>query len=225
MPATKNFSSSLPPKKSLIAVAIERLHLHPANPNVMAEDLREKLARNIKRQGRYPPLIVRPYPGRPGEYQVIDGAQRFDVLPELGYREILCFVWPCDDAEALLLIATLNRLHGEDIPRKRAELIAEIRGLLPAEALHELLPEDAGAIDDLMSLLDLDSEALLAELTAASERGAASAPRLISFVVLREDEEVIEAAIAQASSGLNGQNRRGRALALLCRRFMECGDA
>jgi len=106
----------------------------------MAEDLLEKLARNITRHRRYPPLVVRPHPDRPGEFQIIDGAQRFEVLLRLGYHEVTCFLWPCNDAEALLLIATLNRLHGEDIPRKRAELIAEIRGLLPTEALQELLP-------------------------------------------------------------------------------------
>lgn len=191
----------------------------------MAEDLLEKLVRNIKRQGRYPPIIVRRHPSRPGEYQVIDGAQRLEGVSRLGHKEVICFLWPCDDAEALLLMATLNRLHGEDVPRRRAELVAEIRGLLPAQVLHEILPEDAAAIDDLMGMLQLNSETLLAELTAAAERGAASAPRLISFVVLREDEDSIERAIALASAGIAGPTRRGRALAAVCRDYLEGRDA
>jgi ParB family chromosome partitioning protein len=191
----------------------------------MTEGRLETLARNIEREGRYPPLIVRPHPDLPNEWQILDGRHRGDVLRRLGHTEAVCFVWPCDDATALVLLATLNRLEGEDVPVRRAELLAELSDLLPAEQLAALLPEDEAAIRNTLSLLDLDSERLLADLTAAAERQAAAGPRIISFAVLVEDESAIEQALEEATSILDGKNRRGRALALICRAYLDGHDA
>lgn len=221
MPRTKSSSSSPPASERLLQIPLDRLHPHPLNANLMADERLAKLAENIAREGRYPPLIVRPHPEITGGYQLLDGHQRTEALRRLGHLDALCFLWPCDDATALVLLATLNRLEGEDVPSKRADLLRELSSLLPPEELALLLPEDASAIADTLALFDLDSERLLAELTAAAARGEASAPRLISFVVLREDEAVIEEAVAQASLGLSGNNKRGRALATLACGYLE----
>ena len=77
MPATEN-SSSLPGER-LISVPLTALRPHPANANVMTEDLLEKLTANISRQGDYPPLVVRPHPDEDGFYQILDGHQRCEV--------------------------------------------------------------------------------------------------------------------------------------------------
>ena len=225
MPATANSSSSPVTDGHLIRISLGRLHPHPANANVMSEGRRQKLARNIERQGRYPPLVVRPHPELERDYQILDGHQRAEVLRELGRDDVLCFVWPCDDTTARVLLATLNRLEGEDVPARRAELLDELIALLPAEELALLLPEDAMAIEQTLQLIDLDPDALLAELTAAAEREAAQGPRLISFAVDRDDEPVIEEAIRQAAADLDGRNRRGGALAAICRAHLEDIDA
>lgn len=153
-----------------------QLHPYPANANVMSPARLDTLAHNIALQGRYPPLIVRPHPALSGRWQLLDGHSRLDVLRRLGYEEALCFVWPCDDATGLLLLATLNRLEGEDVPLKRAELFAELRELVPDEDLAAFLPEDDAAIRDTLALLDVDAEALLAELTRAAADGAEPGP-------------------------------------------------
>ena len=205
----------------LVRVPLSQLHAHPSNANLMTEEWLEKLARNIAREGRYPPLIVRPHPELQGEYQLLDGHQRDEVLRRLGHSDALCYVWDCDDATALTLLASLNRLAGEDVPARRAALLAELTGIMSVEELALLLPEDAGAIRETLELLDLDSDALLAELTAAAERQTADAPRLVSFAVLPEDEPIIEEAIGNASRNLGGPNRRGRALGIICKAFLE----
>ena len=222
MRRTKNSSSSPP---ELIRVPIERLRPHPANANVMSEERLEKLARNIAREGRYPPVIVRPHPDGSGDYQIIDGHQRVEVAGRLGEAEVLCFPWPCDDETALLLLATLNRLEGEDVPLKRAGLLQQLSTLLPPEELALLLPEDAGAITDTLGLLELDAEKLMAELTQAAERVDANLPRTIAFAVSAEDEQAIEEAIRFASLELEGENRRGRALGMIARAYLESRDA
>ena len=119
-------------------------------------------------------------------------------------------------------MATLNRLEGEDVPARRSALLAELACLLPKEDLALLLPESAAAIDETLAFGRLDAAAFVAELTAKTEDEARSGPRFISFAVAAA-EGVIEAAITEASAGLSGPNRRGRALTLICRHYLEEG--
>ena len=220
-----NSSSSPAAEQRLLRVPLEALHPHPANANRMPDERLDKLARNIEREGRYPPLVARPHPQQAGAWQLLDGHQRLEALRRLGHREAVVYPWPCDDATALVLLATLNRLEGEDVPAKRAELLAELDVLMSHDELALLLPEDGAAIDQSLALLELDADALFEELEQAAEQAAAESPRLISFVVLPEDEAVVEEAIAQVATVLEGRNRRGRALALICRGYLERRDA
>lgn len=223
MPPTMNSSSS-PPVERLVRVPLDQLHPHPRNANRMSADQRQKLAANIARTKRCPPLIVRPDPDRVGHYQILDGHQRDGVVRDLGWTEVDCYVWPCDDEGALLLLSTLNRLRGEDEPHRRAELLTELSALIPADVLSGLLPESAAEIEDALALLDFDAEALLAELTATETERAAAAPRLLSVVVDPADEVWIERAMRIAGADLSGRNRRGRALAAACRAYLEGRD-
>ena len=216
-------SSSPVAEERLLRVGLGQLYAHPSNSNLMADERLDKLARNIEREGRYPPLIVRPHPHEALAFEVLDGHRRLSGLRRLGYDQALCYIRPCDDATALVLLATLNRLEGEDVPARRSALLAELACLLPKEDLALLLPESAAAIDETLAFGSLDAAAFLAELTAKTEDEARSGPRFISFAVAAADEGVIEAAITAASAGLSGPNRRGRALTLICRHYLEEG--
>ena len=170
MPRTKSTSSSRRPKGSreserLARVPLGKLLPHPANPNVMSEELLEKLAANIALEDDYEPLTVRPHPEESDSYQILGGHQRKSVLERLGHRDALCYVWPCDDETALRLLLTLNRLEGQDDPLKRAELLQELTALASAEEIAHLLPEDAAGIRRGLEMLDLDLDGLLADLT------------------------------------------------------------
>lgn len=203
----------------LVRVSLDSLRPHPANANVMDEERLEKLAENIRREGDYPPLLVRPHPDEKGCYQILDGHQRVDVLRRLSHKEANCYLWPCDDQTALVLLATLNRLEGQDDPLKRAELLRELTELASPEELARMLPESAALIRQSLGLLDLNLEQLLAELERETEGG--SGLRAISFVVSREDEQAIEEAVRKAAAELEGTNRRGRALARIAKTYLE----
>ena len=187
----------------------------------MPDDLKRKLAENIRLTGDYPPLIVRPHPDDMDAYQLIDGHQRADALRELGIDAATCYVWPCDDQTALRLLATLNRLEGQDVPAKRAALLAELTSLVSVEELSLLLPESPEEIEQTLKLLEFDVDSLIADLESAAQLRALAAPRLISFAVPADDEEIVMSTIDGLAAAMEGKNRRGRALVEICRNFLE----
>jgi ParB-like chromosome segregation protein Spo0J len=202
-------------------VALDDLVAHPLNSNIMPDEFREKLKSHIRRTGRYPHVIVRPDPEHPGKFQTLDGHHRVAILRELGHTEARCDVWDVDDRESRLLLATLNRLEGQDAPLRRAELLHELLADKSVEDLASLLPESDKQIEELLSLLQFPTDEidrLLAEQAEAAEKVL---PRVMSFVVTPEQEDLIEQAVELASDGTPGRDRRARGLANLARRFMK----
>jgi ParB-like chromosome segregation protein Spo0J len=121
---------------------LSHLHAHPGNANRMKVGLRKKLADHIAGSGRYPPLIVRPHPVIADHYEILDGHHRAQILRELKHHRANCEVWPADDAQAALLLVTLNRLHGQDDPLKRGELLESLRAAIGLTELRRLIPEE-----------------------------------------------------------------------------------
>jgi len=198
---------------------------HPMNANVMPEDLREKLRVHIQRTGRYPFVVVRPHPTEPGKYEILDGHHRVEILRDLGHREARCDVWDVSDREAKLLLATLNRLEGQDQPMRRAQLIHELLGEMSIGDLAGLLPETDKQLEDLHALLEFPADEIAALLEQEAEQEEKVLPRVMSFVVTPEQEELIEQAVELASDGTPGRDRKARGLANLARHFMEDRDA
>jgi len=202
-------------------VPLDDLRPHPLNSNVMPEDLREKLKAHIKRSGRYPFLVVRPHPEEPGKFQVLDGHHRVEVLRELGHREARCDVWDVNDREAKLLLATLNRLQGQDVPIRRAELLHELLGEMSLDDLAGLLPETDKQLEELHALLEFPAEEIAAFLEEQAAEAEKVLPRVMSFVVTPEQEELIEQAVELASDGTPGRDRKAKGLTNLARHFLE----
>lgn len=202
-------------------VPIDDLIPHPLNANVMSEELREKLRVHIQRTGRYPFIVVRPHPREAGKLEILDGHHRVAILRELGHTEARCDVWEVSDREAKLLLATLNRLEGQDQPIRRAQLIHELLGEMSLDDLAGLLPESDRQLEELHALLEFPAEEIAALLEAEAEQEERVLPRVMSFVVTPEQEELIEQAVEIASDGTPGRDRKARGLTNLARRFME----
>jgi ParB family chromosome partitioning protein len=200
---------------------IDALVPHPLNANVLPEDLREKLAAHIRASGRYPHLIVRPHPTEEGKYEILDGHHRRLVLKDLGHHEVRCDVWDVNDREAKLLLATLNRLEGQDLPMRRAQLIHELLGEMNLTDLAGLLPETEKQLEELHGLLEFPAEDIAALLDAEAEEAERVLPRVLSFVVTPDQEETIEQAVELASDGTPGRDRKARGLTNLARTFIE----
>jgi ParB-like chromosome segregation protein Spo0J len=190
----------------------------------MPEDLQAKLKAHIKRTGRYPFLVVRPHREEPGRFQVLDGHHRVAILRELGHTEARCDVWNVDDREAKLLLATLNRLQGQDLPIRRAQLIHELLGEMRVGDLAGLLPETDTQLEELHALLEFPAEEIAAQLEEQAAQDEKVLPRTMTFVVTPEQEEVIERAVELASDGTPGRDRKAKGLTNLARHFLKEKD-
>jgi len=202
-------------------VPLDDLVPHPLNANTMAPDLREKLKAHIRQSGRYPHVIVRPHPDQSGRFEILDGHHRAAVLKELGHRECRCDVWIVSDKEAKLLLATLNRLQGQDQPIRRAQLIHELLGEMSLGDLSGLLPETDKQIEELHALLEFPAEEVAALLEEQAQEAEKVLPRVMTFVVSPEQEQVIEQAVELASDGVPGRDRKAKGLTNLAKRFLE----
>ena len=208
-------------------IPIDRLRAHPLNSNVMPEDLREKLKAHIRSSGRYPFVVVRPHTSEPDVFEILDGHHRVEVLRELGHTDVRCDVWNVDDQEAKLLLATLNRLQGQDSPIRRAQLLHELLGELPLSDLAGLLPETDKQIEELQALLQFPADDIAALLAEQAKEEEKVLPRVITFVVTPEQEETIERAVELASDGTPGRDRKAKGLFNLAQTYLakEAHDA
>lgn len=202
------------------SIPLSDLVPHPFNANVMSDEMREKLKAHIKRTGRYPYLIVRPHPEQSGKHQVLDGHHRIAVLRELGHTDALCDIWEVDDREANLLLATLNRLEGQDVPIRRAQLVHELLGEMSLSDLAGQLPETGGQLEELHALLEFPADEVAALLDEQTEEEEKVLPRVLSFVVTPDQERIIEEAVELASDGTPGRDRKARGLTNLAQSFL-----
>jgi ParB/RepB/Spo0J family partition protein len=137
---------------SVQSIALEKLVAHPDNPNQQSGTTFGKLVRNIKRTGRYEPIMVRPHPQRGNCFQIINGEHRCKALAKLGYKTADCIVWDIDDEQVDILLASLNRLVGTDELGKKLELLKRLNKRMESGELSKLLPQTAKQIERLTNL-------------------------------------------------------------------------
>jgi ParB family chromosome partitioning protein len=203
----------------MLSISLKKLHPNPQNPNVCPGEISDKIRRNIERTGYYPPLIVRPHPKVSGCFQIIDGHYRKEILESLGKTSAHCVVWDVSDQEAGILLATLNRLHGEDNPRKRAELLESLMVSFTPEDLSALIPESTSEIEDLLSLLEFNFDEMEKTLQKTMAEEAASLPVPFTFMISSEEAPVVEEALGLFSG--EPKSDRSDALVKLCRKVLD----
>jgi len=188
----------------MVELALTSLEAHPMNSNVMEERLLAKLTDHIAKTGHYPPVIVRLLPVRSDaadqsamqdssspRFQLLDGHHRVKALERLGHTTARCVVWDVDDEQALVLLATLNRLQGQDDPHKRASLLEKLqdsRGIELARLALEL-PERTEQLEALIALRQSPRQ--------QPPRSADDLPVSVHFFLKREQRSELEKALRQ----------------------------
>ena len=157
----------------------------------MSEATFRKLVRNIERTGLYEPIVVRPHPRErmTADFQIINGHHRVKALEQLGRKEADCVVWDVDDEQTAILLTTLNRLAGSDIPAKKIELLKKLTERMGTAQLAKLLPQTAKQIERLTNL-KLNSVPI--------KLNADSFAVPLVFFVTKQQQEIIEKAIEKS---------------------------
>ena len=163
----------------------------------MSEAKFRKLVRNIERTGLYEPIVVRPHPKEKDHFQIINGHHRVKALEQLGHKEADCVVWDVDDEQTAILLTTLNRLGGSDVPAKKIELLKKLTQRMKAAQLAKLLPQTAKQIERLTNL-KLNSVRCKAECRKICCAGCVFCDK--------QQQEIIEKAIEKLDSSAS---RRG----------------
>jgi hypothetical protein len=108
-----------------------------------------RLVRNIERTGHYEPLVIR----RHGDcFQIINGHHRWRALKQLSFEAVDAVVWDVDDAEADILLCSLNRLSGSDGLEKKLALLGRINRNMHAREMAKLLPFTRSQIEKLKNV-------------------------------------------------------------------------
>ena len=95
---------------------------------------------------------------------------------------------------------------------------------MSAADLGGLLPESDKQIEELHSLLEFPADEIAAMLDEQAEQEEKVLPRVLTFVVTPEQEELIDRAVELASDGTPGRDRKAKGLANLARQFLEDRD-
>ncbi len=224
-------------------ISLDKLTPHPDNPNKMSEANFAKLVRNIERTDRYEPLIVRPITDLQGfgdaervraspcsesqcasVFQIINGHHRWLALKELGKKTADVIVWDVDDKQTDILLASLNRLCGQDALDKKIALLKRLNEKMQPAELAKLLPQTKGQLE---KLINLDSQRVSLVRRGFSEGGNFANP--LVFFVSDGQQQVIETALVYALQNENSlgdkddtkATKRASALSAICRYYLD----
>lgn len=205
----------LPGSLQIVHLPVGELRPNPWNPNRVPAEVMHKLREYLRKEGLVQPLVVR---RMPDHYQILGGFHRWSLCKdELGYTEVPCVVLDVDEKRAKLLTVNLNELSGDPVPHLMAALVHDLSRDTSLEDLSTLLPYSESELLDFEELLKLP-DGLAAWVEEEIAREKKEAPTVLTFVV--ERAEPVEAAVKHVMDGLDGKNRRGRALTVLAEAYL-----
>ena len=185
------------------SIPIDRLTAHPCNPGRMSKRSFARLVRNIERTGLYEPVVVRRQADR---FQIINGHNRWLALRQLGYESVDALVWDLNDAEADVLLCTLNRLRGSDVLDRKLALLKRLNRKMEATEMAKILPFTRSQIERLGNLKVPSAPAKL---------GDKSLPVPMVFFLSDAQQQIVAEALASVPAGLNEKNKAARNAAAL----------
>ena len=154
-------------------------------------ELLDELVASIKATGLIQPLIVRPVPGFPHQFEVVAGERRFRAAQIAGLTDIPAIIREFTDQEALAisLIENIQReeLSPADEARALKRLIEDFA--LTHEQVAHAIGRSRATVSNLLRLLDLP-----AEVTTMIETRTISMGHARALLGLEDDSERVRIA-------------------------------
>lgn len=161
---------------------IEILKRNPDQPRrtFREEDL-EDLSNSIREKGVLQPILVRPAPGSPGEYQIVAGERRWRAAQRAGLRSVPIMVRELDDL-AVLEIGIIENVQRADLNVLEEALSYKVlmeKFERTQEAIAQTIGKSRSHVANTMRLLALPDEVqsylVSGELSAGHARAIAAA--------------------------------------------------
>ena len=167
-------------------IPIELIAANPGQPRMYFHEAElEELAQSVRQRGVLQPILLRPAPGRAGEYQIVAGERRWRAAQRAGLTAVPAVVREIGDQEALelALIENLQR--------------ADLNAMEEAAAYSSLLSLSGGTQDDVAQAVGksrshvantLRLMQLPLEIQALVRQGALSAGHARTLIGARDPE-------------------------------------
>lgn len=206
-------------------VPVELLRRNPDQPRRhFGEAELEELTESVRERGVLQPILVRPAPGAPGEFQIVAGERRWRAAQRAGLHTAPVLVRPLDDAE-VAEIAVIENVQRADL--NPLEEAAGYRTLMERfgrtqDAVSKTVGKSRSHVANALRLLQLPSTVRdhleAGRLTAGHARAIAAAPdpeRLARTIVqdgltVRQAEALARKAQASTVPEPAPQPRRAR---------------
>ena len=164
-------------------VPIELLRRNPEQPRrQFTESEIEELTDSIREKGVLQPILVRPAPGAPGEWQIVAGERRWRAAQRAGLRTMPVLVRELDDLEVLEVAIVENVQRSDLNPMEEAQGYKSLleRFGRTQEVVAKTVGKSRSHVANTMRLLALPDEVqqhlLAGRLTAGHARAIATAP-------------------------------------------------
>lgn len=199
-------------------ITVEKIKPNSYNPNVVEEPIMAKLRQEIGQKGLCAPIIVR---GGGDAYEIVDGEHRWRICRELGWKEVPCIIQDYDNKEAKIKTLQLNYMRGAAVPIKLAHLIHDLSKEIKLEDLAKKLPYETPQMLDNLELLKLPDD-FGKDIENKAKEEEKELPSVVSFVLYRKQQEVVEKAINIAAKDLpdGTKNQKAWALERICAYFL-----
>ena len=142
-------------------VPIERLHSNPDQPRRDFPELElNELAASIRQRGIIQPIVVRPDPGRPGDYQIVAGERRWRAAQRAQLHQIPIVVREVDD-RTMLELAIIENVQRSDLnPIEEASGYAQLieRFTYTQEEMSEIVGKSRSHVANTLRLLGLPEQ-------------------------------------------------------------------
>jgi len=140
------------------AIPIAAIRQGSLQPRTQVRDeALDELAASIKANGVIQPIVVRPVPGFPHQFELVAGERRWQAAKVAGLIEIPAVVRELNDQEALA-VALIENIQREDLtPAEEARALQRLLGefSLTHDRLAEVVGRSRAAVSNLIRLLEL----------------------------------------------------------------------